>query len=65
MGKNKVILRRSRISNYLDEHETVGIDQPKPISEELGINYDTVKNDLRWFDNQLKNRLKGIIYMCF
>jgi len=43
MGKNKVILRRSRISNYLDEHETVGIDQPKLISEELGINYDTKK----------------------
>lgn len=59
MGKNEVILRRSRISNYLDEHETVGIDQPKIISEDLGIRYDTVKNDLRWLDGQVKSRLEG------
>ena len=52
MNQNAVILRRSRISNFLDEHETVGIDQPKLISEELDINYATVKNDLRWLDNQ-------------
>ncbi len=47
MNSNQVECRRNTISCYLDEHDTVGMDDPSIIAKDLGIDVYTVKNDLK------------------
>jgi len=54
MTDNKTTIRRARISNYLDDNPDIGMDSPKQISDELGIPYKTVRNDLNLFRLKLK-----------
>ena len=53
---NKVDIRRARISNYLDDNPDVDMSDLKVISDELGISYFTVKQDI----GILKAKLKKI-----
>ena len=43
---HKVAIRRARISNFLDDHPEIDMSDIKLISEELGISYFTVKEDI-------------------
>lgn len=55
---NTVAIRRSRICNYLDDNLTVGYDEPKKISDDLGIDYKTVKHDLKWLKDKYRDENK-------
>lgn len=55
---NIVAIRRARITNYLDDHLTVGFDEPMRISDDLGINYKTVKNDIIWLKAKYREQNK-------
>lgn len=48
MNDNALTIRRARISNFLSENKTVGFDDIKKISNGTGIEYETVRNDVKW-----------------
>ena len=66
MTKDNVVkIRRATISNYLDDNATIGYDEARKISDELGIHYETVRNDLKWLkarDDEIykKYNLEGL-----
>lgn len=59
MNDNAVTLRRSRIMDFVNTSHTISYDNPKIISDELNIDYDTVKNDVKAIRDLVKERLKG------
>ena len=65
MIANQVEIRRNTICCYLDEHDTVGMDDPSIIAKDLGMEVYTVKNDLKvikakYREENKKYNLEGI-----
>lgn len=58
MNLNQVEQRRCRISNFIVDNPTVGFENVKYISTELGIEYDTVVNDLVFLKKKQKEEMK-------
>lgn len=58
MKQNEVAIRRARIANYLDDNKTIGFDQPALVAKELGLDSETVRNDMKFLREKYREENK-------